>query len=98
MGWLRPAGAGRDLNTRAATKFPTWPPADGSEARADFFGRAQDLLLIKELAEAGAFKPIIDRHYPLEQIAAAHAYVDNGHKKGNVVMTVDDRDLAKRHL
>lgn len=50
--------------------------------------RAQDLLVIKELAEAGAFKPVIDRHYRLERIAEAHAYVDSGHKKGSVVITV----------
>lgn len=50
--------------------------------------RAQDLLVIKELAEAGAFKPVIDRHYPLERIVEAHAHVDAGHKKGSVVITV----------
>ena len=40
------------------------------------------LLAIKTLAEAGTFKPVIDRHYPLERIVEAHAYVDTGHKKG----------------
>jgi NADPH:quinone reductase-like Zn-dependent oxidoreductase len=50
----------------------------------------QNMLAVKELAEAGAFKPVIDRHYPLERIAEAHAYVDTGRKKGSVVVTVQD--------
>ena len=50
---------------------------------------AQDFLFIKELAEAKAFKPVIDRRYPLERIAEAHAYVDTGHKKGSVVITIE---------
>jgi NADPH:quinone reductase-like Zn-dependent oxidoreductase len=83
VGKRKSAGAMRDAG-RALTTGGACISIDDDFPRPT----RQDLDLLKRLAESGELKPVIDRCYRLEEMVEAHRYVELGHKKGNVIVTV----------
>jgi len=86
VGKLSPAHGKKALKP-AGVYINVHADSDGGDKR-------ENLHLLKELIEAGKLRPVIDRVYPIEQIAEAHRYVDQGHKTGNVVITVEHNSKA----
>lgn len=56
--------------------------------------KSEDLIFLKTLIEQGQLRPVIDRSYPLDKVVDAHHYVDQGHKKGNVILLVTPEELT----
>lgn len=77
------SGLSKSKCKKALTSYGTYLSVE-----MDRKDRAEDLIFLAELVNIGEIQPVIDRYYPMHQVAEAHRYVEKLHKKGNVVITV----------
>jgi NADPH:quinone reductase-like Zn-dependent oxidoreductase len=86
VGRLSPSH-GKKVLKKAGSYLNVHTASDGGD-------KVEHLIQLRALIEAGKLKPVIDRSYPFEQIVEAHRYVEQGHKKGNVAITVAHNPYA----
>jgi NADPH:quinone reductase-like Zn-dependent oxidoreductase len=91
---LKPGGTyvETDFGPHRLHTLVMWPASRWLGSRRLRFGAGRrsrtDVLLMKELIDAGTYRPVVDRTFPMEQVVEAHRYVEGWHKVGNVVLTL----------